>query len=109
MCRRYLVPEVKFIDPDTIIVFSGQPCNHVQRTLADIGVSEPLPDSIKNTITDDEGHLRTYSSDIDGINATIFPTYQMGQGMGNITQHLKYGTLKEYFNELVAQALAEAQ
>lgn len=107
LCARYLIPELKTVEPDVVLVMGGKPNNHLGRSMADLGVkNSTLPDKDKNKIFDNpEDPIQANSYSSDAINARILPSYHYGgRGKGNISQYTGVEDRQEYWKMLAEEA-----
>lgn len=91
-CSQYLLPEINYVDPDAILVFSGNRPGHLRTALSDLGIrmssSGSIGDAVfneqKENTGDPEDHpFNVYRSDTLP-DTPIFASYHWQRGMSTV-------------------------
>jgi uracil-DNA glycosylase len=108
LCSNYLVPELKLVQPDVVLVMGGKPDNHLQRAMEDLGVSRSkIPNRVKDIVFEDpeeSADVRTYETDLLDT-TTILPSYHYGaQALRSMKDYTVIDSDEEYWRVLSQKA-----
>jgi hypothetical protein len=107
LCSNYLVPELKLIQPDLVLVMGGKPDKHLQRAMSDLGVKPELPANVKDIIFSDPDSgsgVQTYPSSL--LDADVLPSYHYGYyGMLSMRRYTLFDDDNDYWETLAEKAV----